>query len=226
MMTPFGRAARAALRDEQAGRQRDDQRRDLRDETVADRELGEDVGRPLERHAVAGHADDDAAEDIDGRDDEAGDGVAAHELGGAVHRAEEGAFLFQLPAPARSLPSRRSAPDDKIGVDGHLLAGNGVEREARADLGDTRRALGDDDEVDRDQDDEDDDADDEIAAHHELREAGDDVAGGRRPFGAVRQDQPRRGDVERQPQAASRSGARSERPRIRAAAGSTARPSG
>ena len=56
----------------------------------------------------------------------------------------------------------------EVGVDRHLLAGNGVEGEARADLGDARRALGDDQEVDRHQDDEDDDADDEIAAHHEA----------------------------------------------------------
>ena len=33
-----------------------------------------------------------------------------------------------------------------------------------------------------------------------LREAGDDVAGRRRPFGAVRKDEPRRRNVERQPQ--------------------------
>ena len=66
----------------------------------------------------------------------------------------------------------------EIGVDGHLLAGDGIEGEARADLGDARRALGDDQEVDRDQDDEHDRADDEVAAHDEVGEAGDDVAGG------------------------------------------------
>ena len=40
----------------------------------------------------------------------------------------------------------------QVGVDRHLLARNGVERETRANLGDTRRALGDDDEIDRDED--------------------------------------------------------------------------
>ena len=59
----------------------------------------------------------------------------------------------------------------EIGVDRHLLAGDGVEGEARADLGDTRRALGDDDEVHHDEDQEDDEADDEIAGHHQLGEA-------------------------------------------------------
>ena len=77
----------------------------------------------------------------------------------------------------------------EVGVDRHLLAGDGVEREAGADFGDARRALGDDEEVDRDQDQEDDDADDEIAAHDEPGEAADDVAGRGRPLGAVRQDE-------------------------------------
>ena len=98
---------------------------------------------------------------------QAGDGVAAHEFRGAVHRAEEGAFLFEFaPAKLRCLVVDHAGR--KIGIDRHLLAGNGVEGEARADFGDTRRALGDDDEIDDDQDEEDDQADDEIAAHHEA----------------------------------------------------------
>ena len=40
----FGRAARAALGDQQARGERDDERGNLRDEAVADRKLGEDVG--------------------------------------------------------------------------------------------------------------------------------------------------------------------------------------
>ncbi len=88
-------------------------------------------------------------------DDQAGDGVAAHEFRGAVHRAEEGAFLLQLaPAALRLLVVDQAGGE--VGVDRHLLAGDGVEGEARADLGDAGRALGDDEEVDRDQDHEDD----------------------------------------------------------------------
>ena len=117
-------------------------------------------------------------------------------------------------------------PRRQIRVDRHLLAGDGVEREARADFGDTRRALGDHDEIDRDQDREDDQADDEVAAHDELGEAGDDVAGRVLALAAARQDQ--RASSPRSARAAesSRSAARSERPRNRADAGSTARPSG
>jgi hypothetical protein len=44
----------------------------------------------------------------------------------------------------------------QVGVDRHLLAGHGVEGEARRDFGDAARTLGDDDEVHDDEDDEDD----------------------------------------------------------------------
>ena len=152
-----------------------------------------------QRHAMAGDADDDAAENVDAENDEAGDRVAAHEFRGAVHRAEERALLLEF-APALLRDLLVDQPRREIGVDRHLLAGNRVEREARADLGDTRRALGDDEEVDGDEDQEDDDADDEIAAHHQPREAGDDVARRRVAAAAMRQDQARGRDVERQPQ--------------------------
>ena len=194
-----GRASRAALGDQEAGGERNDQGRNLRDEALADRELGEDVGRRGERERVAGDADHDAAEDVDRENDEAGDRVAAHELRRAVHRAEKRAFLLEL-APARLRDLFVDQPGREVGVDRHLLAGNGVEGEAGADFGDARRALGDDEKVDRHQDQEHDDADDEIAAHHQLGETADDVARGGRPLFAAREDEPRRRDVERQPE--------------------------
>ena len=148
---------------------------------------------------MPGDADDDAAEDVDGENDEAGDRVAADEFRCAVHRAEEGAFLLEL-APARLRHLLVNEARRKVGVDRHLLSGYGVESEARPDLGDAGRALGDDQEVDRHQDEEDDDADDEIAAHHQVGEAANDVAGRRRSLFAVRQDEARRRNVEREPQ--------------------------
>ena len=95
---------------------------------------------------MTGDADDDAAENIDRENDQAGDGVAAHELRGAVHRAEERALLLEFAAAGLRLLVVDEAGGE-IGVDGHLLAGNGVEREARADLGDAGRALGDDQKI-------------------------------------------------------------------------------
>ncbi len=112
----------------------------MRDQAVADRQLDEDVGGFAHVHAMAEEADGDAAHDVDRRDDEARDGVAAHEFRGAVHGAEEGTLFLEF-APAQL---RHLVVDDtsrQVRVDRHLLAGNGVEGEARADLGDACRAL-------------------------------------------------------------------------------------
>ena len=109
--------------------------------------------------------------------------------------------LSSSSALRRSLATFSSIrPGGKIGVDRHLLARHGVEVEARRDFGDAARALGDDDEIHDHQDRENDNSDDEIAAHHEIAERLDDVAGGVGALMAVRQDQPRRSKVERQPQ--------------------------
>ena len=85
------------------------------------------------------------------------------------------------------------APAAELGVDGHLLAGHRVEREARAHLGHALGPLGDDDELDDRQHEEDDRPDDVVAAHDERAERLDDLAGVR-----LEQDEARRGDVERE----------------------------
>ena len=152
-----------------------------------------------EAQALLHDADDHAADDVDHHDEQAGDGVAADEFRGAVHGAEEAGFVFQVLAP----PPRLLFVDQagiEIGVDRHLLARHGVQVEARRDFGDAARALGDDHEIHDHEDREHDDADDEIAAHHEVAERLDDVAGGVRAFVAVGENEPRRGEVERQPQ--------------------------
>ena len=213
-----GGAADAGLGDQQAGRGGDDQRRDLRDQAVADGQQRVGVRGFGEAEALLGDADDDAADDVDEDDQQAGDGVAAHEFRGAVHGAEEAAFVLQrLAALLGGLLVDQAGR--QIGVDRHLLARHGVEVEARRDFGDAARALGDDDEVHDHQDREDDNSDDEIAAHHEIAERLDDVAGGGGALMAVRQDQPRRGEVERQPQHGRDQQDGRERRRIPAAPG-------
>jgi hypothetical protein len=122
------------------------------------------VGRFGKGEALLHDADDHAADDVDQHHEQAGNGVAAHELRGTVHGAEETGFVLQVLAP----PPRLLLVDEagiEVGVDCHLLARHPVEVEARRDLRDSPRALGDDHEVHDHQDREDDDADDEIAAH-------------------------------------------------------------
>ena len=84
-------------------------------------------------------ADDHAADDIDQNHQQAGNGVAADEFRGAVHGAEKAGFAFQVLAP----PPRFLLVDQaggEIGVDRHLLAGHGVQVEARGDFGDAARS--------------------------------------------------------------------------------------
>ena len=107
-----------------------------------------------ERHALLDDADDDAAEQVDAGDQDAGHRVALDELRGTVHRAVEVGLLGDLGAAlARLLVGDLAGVE--VGVDRHLLAGHGVEGEARADLGHAAGAVRDDDELDHDQDQED-----------------------------------------------------------------------
>ncbi len=171
-----------------------------------------------EAQALLRDADDHAADDVDEHDQQAGDGVAAHEFRGAVHGAEEAAFVLQhLAAAARFLLVDHAGR--QIGVDRHLLARHGVEVEAGGHFRDAAGALGDDHEVHDHQDREHDDADDEIAAHHEIAEGLDDVAGGVGAFVTARQDQAGGGEVERQPQHGRDQQHGRERRRIPAACG-------
>jgi hypothetical protein len=194
-----GRLADAGLGDQQAGGGRDDQRRHLRHQAVADGEQRVARGRLGEADVLLGDADDHAADDVDEHHQQAGDRVAAHELRGAVHRAEERALVLELLAPAPRVVLVDQAGRE-VGVDRHLLARHRVQIEARRHLGDAAGALGDHHEVHDHQDREHDDADHEVAAHHEVAERLDDVAGGRRALVPVRQDQPGRRQVEREPQ--------------------------
>ncbi len=189
---PHPRARRGG--DHEARRGADDERRHLRDEPVAHREDGVVGERLLDGEAALHHPDEDSADDVDDGDEEPGDGVALHELGGAVHRAVEVGELGDLLAAAPRL-ALVEEPGVEVGVDRHLLAGHGVQGEARRDLGHAPRALGDDDEVDRHQDDEEHHPHGVVAADDEVPERLDHPA--RLPLA---QDEPGAGDVERQPE--------------------------
>ena len=144
-------------------------------------------------HALLQDADGEAADDIDQRDENARDRVAAHKLAGAVHRAVEIGFLAWTLRPARG----GGLVDDAgvhFRIDGHLLSRHGVEGETRRDLGNAARALCDDHEIDDDENQEHDRADDIIAADDEMPERVDDVA-----RVAVDENQARGGDIEREP---------------------------
>ena len=181
---------------EKAGRERNNKRRDLRHEAVADRKLHEHIGRGDKLHLMPEHADNDPAKGIYGGNDEAGNRVAAYEFRRTVHGAEKSALLLQL-APSRG---RLLFVDDarrEIGVDRHLLAGDGVQCKPRANLGNPGCAFGDNEKVHGDDNGEDDNANDKIPAHDEVRKPGDNVAGSGMALGAVGKDQPGGRDIQR-----------------------------
>ena len=152
-----------------------------------------------DRDAVDHDPDDQPDQDVDRGDHQSGDGIALHEFGGTVHRAIEAAFGLDLGPPFAGL-NLGDHPGRQIGVDRHLLARHRVQAEARGNFGDAARTLGDDDEVDHHQDRENRQADDGLTTHQEFAERADHAAGRLRPLMPVRQDQPRRGKVEAEPQ--------------------------
>ena len=145
------------------------------------------------------HADDQAADDVDQQDDDAGHGIAAHELAGTIHRPVEIRLLGDFgTAFARDILTDQSRV--QIGIDRHLLARHRVQRETRAYFGNPARALGDHDKIDHHQDREHHDADGIIAAHQKMPERLDHLPrriGAGMPF---QQYHAGRSDVQRQTQ--------------------------
>ena len=185
-------AARRRAGDEDAGRGRDQEGRDLRRETVADRQQRIRVQGGGEAEVVLEDADDDPAEQVDRDDDDPRHRVALHELRGAVHRAVEIGLAGDLGAAVARLGLGDLA-GVQVGVDRHLLAGHRVEGEAGRHLGDAAGAVRDHDELDHDEDQEHDEADNEVATHHEGAERVDYAAGL-----AVHQHEPRHAHVDRE----------------------------
>ncbi|MDT4836844.1 hypothetical protein FQZ97_705580 [compost metagenome] len=178
---------------------RDQQRWNLRHQRVTNGQQDVAVGGFTGAQAVLHHADDQAADDVDEQDDDAGDGVAAHELGSTIHGAEELGLFAHFEAAALGFLFVDQARA-QVGVDRHLLAGHGIQGEARRDLGDALRALGDHHEVDHDQDREDDETDRKVATDQEVAEGFDHGTGRARAGVAFEQHDAGGRHVERQAQ--------------------------
>src|SRR5579884_3503680 len=190
---------RGGARHDDAGGGRDQERRDLGDEPVAHGEDRVGLRRGLDVGALLHHADEEAAHDVDRGDDEPRHSIPAHELAGPVHGTVEVRLLLDG-APPRPGLALRDEPAVQVGVDGELLPRHRIERETRGHLGDADRPLGDDREVDDHENEEDDDADDVAPADDEVAERLDHMPGRAGALRAVQEDEPGRGDVEREPE--------------------------
>ena len=142
--------------------------------------------------------DGEAANQVDDQHQQAGDGIPSHELGGPVHGAVEVGLSGDLlpTGPGLVLIQRAGV---EIGIDGHLLARHGIQREAGGDFGDPLSALGDHHKVDDHQDHEDHQTHHIVTADDHLTERLNDFTGGLVPLMTMEQHDPGRGDVQRQP---------------------------
>ena len=145
------------------------------------------------------HTDGHAADQVDEQNQQAGDGVTAHKLAGTVHGTVELSFLGNF-GPAGLGLALVDQAGVEIGVDGHLLAGHGVEGKTRAHLGNPPGALGHHHEVDDHQDREHHDTDHVVTADHHLTERLDHLTGGGVAVLAVEHHHPRGGHVQCQAQ--------------------------
>ena len=182
LLLEVARFADAGDQDRRCRRQQ--QGRDLAHQAVADGEKRIHTERFGHRQIVHQRTDRDAADQVDDQDEDRRDGVAAHELRGAIHGAIEIGFGGHVLAPDGGLLLVDQA-GVQVGVDRHLLARQGVEREAGRDFRDALGTLGDDDEVDDHQNHEHHQADHEIAADDHVTERFDHLAGRVRAFVAV-----------------------------------------
>ena len=188
----------ADTRDDHGRCNRDQQAWNLRDQRIAHSQKHVGVGGLADRQTMLQHADGEAADHADDQNQNAGHRVAAHELGGTVHRAEKVGFFghFETAASRFFLVDIAGV---EVGIDCHLLARHRVQGEARRHFGDALRTLGHHHEVDHHQDRENDQTDREIATDQEVAEGFDHRAGSAGTGVAFEQHDPCRGHVERQP---------------------------
>ena len=190
-------AGRVGARERDAAGHRDQQRRNDRHQAVAHREHGVGARGLAQLDALLQGADQQAGDDVDGRDQNRGQRVALVEARRAVHGAVELGLAGDGLAAAPRL-GLVDQPRVHVGVDGHLFAGQSIEREARRDLGGAHGAVRDHQELNRDQSQKQHEADHIVAAHHELPEGLDHLARRGRSLLAVQQNAPAGGDVERE----------------------------
>ncbi|MNF74447.1 hypothetical protein D3C84_564790 [compost metagenome] len=178
--------------DDDPGSHRDNQRRNLRHNAVANRQQRVVMQRIAPALALLQNADRQTTDDVDRDDHNAGNRVAFDELGCSIHGTVEIRFTLQLAASALGF----FLVDDahvQISVDAHLFTRQGVQGETGSHLGHALGTAGDHHILHNHQDQEDHKADHVVATHDMGAHCSDDQSC--IPIG---QDQPRRGDIQRQ----------------------------
>ena len=170
----------------------DHQRGHLADQAVTDGCNGVDVPDVL--HTVQA-AQNHAAYQVDERDNQGQRGVALDEFGSAVHGAVEIGFLLNLGAAGLG-PLLVNESGTQVRVDGHLLAGHGVQGEPGRHLTDALRALGHHNQLHQYDNQEDDNAQHDISLGNHVAEGQNYAA----RITVVAQNGPGSGYVQSQPE--------------------------
>ena len=117
----------AGAGDDQAAGDRNHQRRDYGHQPVADGEHGVGLERVAQVHVVLQNADQEARDDVDAGDDDAGDGVALREA--AMRRPWRRRIRLRCSSssPAALGFGFIDQSAVEIGIDRHLFAGQGIQ---------------------------------------------------------------------------------------------------
>ena len=153
----------------QTGSRRDDQRGNLRHQTVTDCQQCVSLGRGSDVQIVLQHTDHKTAHQIDRQNDDAGHGITAHEFARTVHRPVEVGFLCHFGTAAAGFVFTNQSRV-QVGIDRHLLTRHRIQGETRAHFSDTSGTLGDNHKVDDHQNREHHDTNRIIAADQEVAE--------------------------------------------------------
>ena len=192
----ISRAFRAALGHHNTSGHGNKQGRNLRDEPITHGQHSEIGDSITKAHAVAADAYGNAANQIDRRDDQTSNGIAAHKFRSTVHGAVKTSFRFQFLAPRTGLRFINQ-PGGQIRINRHLLARHGIQAEARGNFSNSPAALGNDNKIDNQQDEENNQPDGNITAHQEAAKGRNHMAGRFWPFMPMRQNNACCGNIQR-----------------------------
>ena len=124
---------RGIARDDNGCREREKQRGNLRGQTIADGQRDINIGSLAERHIIFGHANDEAANNIDAENEQAGNRVTFHEFRGTIHGAVEIGFTRDFFAATLGF-FRSEQSGIEFSINRHLLAGHRIQGEARGNF--------------------------------------------------------------------------------------------
>ena len=158
---------RGHARDQNTCRSRNNERRHLRHQTIANGERAVNRERFAKAQVVIQDARDQTANQVDDQNQNARHRIAAHKLRSTVHRTKKVSLLRHLLTPLLGLLLLYQARIH-IGINGHLLARHRVQSKARRHLGHTSRTLGNDHKIDDGDQDKNDHPHREIATNEEL----------------------------------------------------------